>query len=136
MTPVPAGRLWFGLLGAPAAWLVTEFLGYLLAARSCEAGRNGINAYGVGSPPVVVGVLAFLMLVVAAAAAWVAGGTLRRLGARPAPAAAGHATGRSAEWGRERFMALAGVLTGVLFAVGIILIGVPPLLVRACSQAR
>lgn len=137
MTPVSAGRLWFGLLGAPAAWFVTEFLGYLLAARSCEAGRNGINAYGVGNPPVVVGVLALLMLAVAVAAAWVAGGTLRRLGARPGAAAAGRLEGdRAAEWGRARFMALAGVLTGVLFALGIVLIGLPPFLVRACSEAR
>lgn len=137
MTPVSAGRLWFGLLGAPAAWLVTEFLGYLLAARSCEAGRNGINAYGVGNPPVVVGVLALLMLAIAAAAAWVAGGTLRRLGARPGAAAAGRpGVDQSAEWGRARFMALAGVLTGVLFALGIVLIGLPPFLVRACSEAR
>ena len=135
--PIPPGRLWFGLLGAPAAWLVAELLGYLLAARSCEAGRNGINAYGVGDPSLVVGLLTLLMLAVATAATWTAGGSLRRLGlSSGAITADGRRSDRPAEWGRARFMALAGVLTGVLFGLGIVLIGLPPLLVRACSEAR
>lgn len=135
--PVPPRRLWFGLLGAPAAWLVTEFLGYVLAARSCEAGRNGINAYGVGRPALVVGVLALIMFAVAAIAAWVATGSLRQLGAWPGGLTADGRNGaRSAAWGRARFMALAGVLAGALFALGIVLIALPPFLVRACSEAR
>jgi hypothetical protein len=134
---ITPGRLWFGLLGAPAAWAVTEFLGYALVARSCEAGRNGLNAYGVGNPPVAVGVLVLLMLAIAAAAAWTAGGSLHRLGGWPGIAARPRPEGdRPAEWGRARFMALAGVMTGALFGLGIILIGLPPFLVRACSEAR
>jgi hypothetical protein len=135
--PVPSGRLWLGLVGAPAAWLVTEFAGYILAARSCEAGRNGINAYGVNSPSVVVGVLALAMLAVAAGATWIAGGNLRRLGAWPRGVMAdGGDAGRPAEWCRARFMAVAGILAGALFALGIVLIGLPPFLVHACSEAR
>lgn len=135
--PVTSGRLWFGLLGAPVAWLVAEFVGYLMAARSCEAGRNGINAYGVGNPSVAAVVLALLMLAVAGAATWVAGGTLHRLGLSLRSLAGDGRNGdHPVEWGRARFMALASVLSGVLFGLGIVLIALPPLLVRACSEAR
>jgi hypothetical protein len=99
-------RLWFGLIAAPAAWMVAELAGYIMSSKDCSRGS-----------PAVVG-LSALMAVLAAAGLFVA---LRNLRARES---------------RERFMAFAGVLVSALLLLNIVYFGVPPFLVNACSGGR
>ena len=126
--PVGLKRLWVGVLAAPAAWLVMEMVGYYLAARSCEPGIAGVPMLGTAHPrvtQVIIDVVAAIVALIGLATA------LRSWRALPQP-------GRDAtpELGRAHFMAFVGVLTSVLFLGGILMFGLPPFFVNACSQAR
>ncbi len=126
--PVSSKRLWVGVLAAPAGWLLLELVGYYLAARSCEPGASGIPLGGTSNARVTQVAIAIVAIVIALIGLVTAIGNWRAL---PQP-------GREppAELGRAQFMAFVGVLTSVLFLGGIVLFGIPPFLVNACSQAR
>ena len=127
--PVSSRRLWAGMLVAPTAWVLTEAVGYYLAARSCEPGTPGVPLEGTAHPAATQGLLALAALIVSAAglatafANWV---VLRTSGAYNG----------SPEWERARFMAFGGILLSVVFLAGIVFFGLPAFLVSACSQAR
>ena len=127
--PVGLKRLWFGVLAAPTAWLLMEVVGYYLAARSCEPGIGGVPLAGTAHPSVTQVVLDLVALVAAIAGLLVSLESWRAL--HPKPDAES-----SAEWGRAHFLAFVGVLASALFIGGIVLFGLPPFLVNACSQAR
>ena len=126
--PVSVKRLWVGVLAAPAAWLVMEMVGYYLAARSCEPGTGGVPLLGTAHPRVTQVIMDGGAVIIALIGLTTAIQCWRAL---PQP-------GRDAtpELGRARFMALVGVLTSVLFLGGILMFGLPPFFVNACSQAR
>jgi hypothetical protein len=126
--PVGLGRLWFGVLAAPAAWLLMEIVGYYLAARSCEPGTGGVPLTGVSNLRTTHVILDVIALVVASIGLLTAVRSWRAL-----PQPRGEAT---AARGRAHFMAFLGVLTSVLFLGGLVLFGVPAFLVNVCSQAR
>jgi hypothetical protein len=97
--PSGLGPLWFGLLGAPAAWAVQELASYALASHGCaHAGGSG------GAWAAAVSVVAVL---VGAAAALVAARSWRDDG--------------GAEAGPAGFMSFAGMLTSGLFLVALIM---------------
>ena len=127
---VEGRRLWAGLLLAPAARVVAEVAGYYMASRSCEPGAPGLPLESFAAPRVAQVVLVLLMLAAAIVGLVLAAGSWRSL------AAQGEMHGAPPEFGRARFMALAGVLVSVLFAGGLLLFGISAFLVNACSQAR
>jgi hypothetical protein len=134
-----------GLVLAPAAWLVAFTIGYLLAARSCE-GDNGMHATGVAGVRWVNLGIAIIMACVAAFGLLTALGSLREAKRTPAPndreaeleagALDPEARGPVPWWGRELFMARAGVIGSALFLAATALFLVPPLVLNVCSQAR
>ena len=123
--PRPRGRLWFGLVAAPAAWAVQGALGWLIEMRTCEA--------AAASPTMglrlVIAVLGLAALLIALTGAVIAYRSWRRLSAEPSLS---HAQGHA----RAEFMALGGVLVSAVFAVGILWAWLPPLLVDACLVVR
>lgn len=121
-------RLWMGVLLAPGAWLLTEFVGYYLASRSCESGVRGVPLAGTMMPRAVQIVLCVAALVAALYGLLVAVNNDR--------AVARHPRSDAPELGRARFMSRAGIFLGILFAGGIVLFALPALFVNACSQAR
>lgn len=125
--PVRTARLWVGMLLAPVSWLVMELFGYYLAARSCEP-AHGIPMSGTAYPQTVQALLGLVFVVASVIGLLTALGNWRALrqsgGAEPP------------EYGRARFMAFGGVLVSALFLLGIVLFGLPALIVNACSQAR
>lgn len=126
--PVANARLWAGVLLAPAAWSVTELLGYVLVARACDRVPNGSVAHaGIVQDvvAVVLGIIAIVGLVIAIS-------NLRRVGDGGDREMPGVPTVR----GRARFMALAGVVMSSLFVLGIVFFALPPLFVNWCNQAR
>ncbi|HXT14363.1 MAG TPA: hypothetical protein VN706_01955 [Gemmatimonadaceae bacterium] len=126
--PVGLKRLWVGVLAAPCAWVLMEIVGYYLAARSCEPGTAGVPLLGTANPRVTQVIIAVVAIVVSLIGLVTAIGSWRAL---PQP-------GREppSELGRAQFMAFVGVLTSVLFLGGIVMFGIPPFFVNACSQAR
>jgi hypothetical protein len=125
--PVTGTRLWIGVLFAPGAWVLSGAVGYWLAERSCEPVVGGVPMRGTSHPAVVEVIVMAAALVVALAGCAVALRNWRTLRAAPRPEA-------FAAWGRAVFMALGGVITSVVFAVGIVLFALPAFLTSACSQ--
>lgn len=143
--PVSLSRLWIGVAAAPVAWTIAELAGYVLVARSCESGPNGMRAYGVENPGLALALFGLLMAAIGAYGLYVAWDSYRRIprgdpgdletqiesGAED-PANRGSAP----EWGRTRFMAHAGLITSSLFLLGTLLFVVPTFLLNNCSQVR
>jgi uncharacterized membrane protein YidH (DUF202 family) len=123
--PVPATRLWAGVLVAPIAWIVAEGVGYVLASRGCHRASPG-EAANVG---VVQDVLAAVLALVALTGLVIAAGNWRHVRDTAS-------NGSPAAWGRARFMALAGVVASALFVLGIVLFALPPLLIDVCEHVR
>lgn len=130
--PRRGGRLWVGMLMAPAAWVVAGLAGYLLVSRSCEPGSNGLGLSGFREPATVLVYVAGVMLLLSIA------GLLAAESSRRAGAAV-HLEGESAHrhaGGMTRFLAVAGIFTSALMVGGIVLFGVPAFLLQACVQAH
>jgi hypothetical protein len=137
---VPLSALWFGLVGAPAAWSVQTLVNLSLAAHSCFpyltpvtsptlGGLRGVTfAVGLASVAVCIGAT-----VVASRSWWRTreehqGGSGR--GREHAPGPAALETGE----GRTRFMALAGLLTSVTFLVVSVVNTAAIFLVSPCGK--
>jgi hypothetical protein len=127
--PVGLKRLWAGVLIAPSAWVLAEGLGYYLASRSCEPRNGGVPLRGTAHPAVTQAALSIVLILAAAAGLLIAVGNWR--GIQPQPS-----RGDATQWGRAHFMSFAGVLVSVLFIGGIVLFGIPSVLVDACRQAQ
>jgi hypothetical protein len=143
--PIPRRRLWLGLVLAPGAWLVAFTVGYVIVSRSCE-GDNGMHATGVAGVRWVDLALALVMAGVAMIGLLTAVGSLREAERKCVPndlqaeieagALDPEARGDVPWWGRELFMARAGVIASTLFLVGTLLFAFSPLVLNVCSQAR
>jgi hypothetical protein len=121
-----SAALWFGVLGSPVAWLGHLVLNYSLeewfACSPATTDKGEILGFTVNQ---VSWTLNSLMALTAAAAGVTALSSWRRL--------------RRASNGdvldRERWMAFAGMVEGVIF-VGAILLGyLPPLLLDTCATS-
>jgi len=117
MLPVPAWKLWFGLLGGPAAWTAHLLASYPLVPLACHRDLE-IVLYGITALTGGVALAASLV-------AWHAWKTL----ARHDP----EATVELARVRRARFMALSGaVLSGFFFIVTLVE-GLPVPLQNPCD---
>ena len=146
--PVTKGRLWLGIVTAPAAWAPTELVGYVMVSRSCEPGWNGLSAHGVTRPGVVLTAIAVVMVLVSLGALVVAAGSRRALRDREAPndravrASSGSQLPEDAplapdpRWTRASFMAFAGIASSALCGLGILFWSVPSFLLNVCSQVH
>lgn len=144
-TPVARRRLWLGLYLAPLAWIFAWGAGYVLVARSCE-GDNGMHATGLPGARWIDLAWAVLMCIVAGIGLAVAMSNLRESKEKPRPddrlmeisagAVDPEARGAVSWWGRELFMARAGVIGSAIFLGGTLLLIYPPFVLNICSQAR
>jgi len=145
---VSKGRLWAGVATAPAAWALSELVGYVLVSRSCEPGWNGLNAHGVSQPGTVLTAIAIVMTLVSVGALMLAVGSWRTLRDREAPDDRAVRASSGAElpdgappaadpsWTRARFMAFAGIFTSAICGLGLLFWSVPSFLLDTCSQVR
>ncbi|MBW3634144.1 MAG: hypothetical protein KY456_14055 [Chloroflexi bacterium] len=108
--------LWFGVLGGPIAWSLHLVISYLLVRPVCWDG--GILALHLISLGLVLTALA------AAAVSW-----RQWRSARDSADADMHGTGS-----RVGFMAVFGILSGVLFAVATVVAWVPIFLIGPCVE--
>jgi len=114
---VPGWLIGFGLFAGPAAWSVQSLLDVALAGYACYPKDEPLAAplwSGLPTALASANVVAIVVCVLGGIAAWVA---YRKSGAeRPGSA---HHLLESGD-GRTRFLALAGVLTSVLFIVAVV----------------
>ena len=109
------------LLGAPLAWTLHLFLGYLAVALGCTTGWTGTA--------VVIAVLTVLLAAAAIAVGWIALRSWRQVQ---------HAT----SWehavdeagGHEGLLFLVGVFLAALFTLLILMNGVAPFVVPICAS--
>ena len=134
--PAPAVRtvtpsaLWFGLFGAPVAWSLQLLASYALVAHGCYPDAEPMTIPVVPGLKTLVlgtGVAALVVALLAGGSAW------RSWRATPQEHGGGHEALLEAGEGRTRFMALAGMLLGAVFALGIVMNVVPLLLLRPCG---
>jgi hypothetical protein len=119
---VTEARLWTGVLAAPAAWLVAEGVGYVMAARMCEP------SIGIASSPEATHARAVNTIVCVACLIIALVGLIAAIGnAREV---------RSVGNGRATFLSLGGAFTSALFTLGIVLFSLPAFVVNVCNQAR
>ena len=122
----PSGRLWTGMLLAPAAWLLSEGVGYVVSSRLCEPG-TGIASSGEATHARLLHVVVCLICLVLAVLGFaVAVGNLRAL----------RRDSSSPRRGRVTFMSVGGAFMSALFTVGIVVFAAPALIVNVCNQAR
>jgi hypothetical protein len=107
--------LWVGILLPPFAWFLHQQLSYMLVPWACSTGRQFI-LYGV----------TLAMLLLAIGSGLTARQSWRRLG-RDEPHEAGEVVARS------RFMAIVGMLSGVMFSLVILARGIPSFILNACE---
>lgn len=146
--PVAKARLWLGIATAPAAWALTELVGYVMVSRSCEPGWNGLDAHGVNQPGVVLTTITIVMVLVSLGALVLAAGSWRALRDRQAPNDRATRASSGSElpedtplapdpaWTRASFMAFAGIFASALCGLGILFWSLPSFLVNTCSQVR
>jgi hypothetical protein len=127
--PAPARRdaalsaLWFGFVGAPAAWSVQTLVNLSLVSHSCYPRLTPLASPATGGVRGIAFTVSLVALAVCLAAAFVSWRTWWRTreehqrgsgrAQQHQPSSALLETGE----GRTRFMALAGVLTSVTFLV-------------------
>jgi hypothetical protein len=121
--------LLYGLIAAPAAWVVGEIVDAGLAQEACFPGTEPLATPAFANLHTIHIVVLVISLLVSASAAMVALGAWRAT--RNERAGGPHALLSIGE-GRSRFMALAGVLTSVGFFVGTLFSVPAVLLVPSC----
>lgn len=117
-----AGRLWFGLLGAPIAWAMHFAICYSLIGIACAAGWDRNQLLGLNSVAALVLLSTLAALPVALAALAVA----RRVGRH-----AGQQDQAQAE--RDRHMSRAGLLAGGFFLLALLFEALIALVVQPCG---
>jgi hypothetical protein len=119
-TPV---RIWYGIAGAPAAWVTQSTLIWWVSSRGCV---------GTGA-----GAWVRVVVAVICAAAFVAGATALALSIRdwtamkPAPA-----LNRARGTETAEYLALAGVLVSAVFVLAIGWTALPALVFDLCERTR
>jgi len=136
---VRRAALWFGLLGGPLAWSVQTLVNLPVTSHGCFPRLIPLGTPitgGMRGIAFVVSVAALITVVAAAAIAW--GSWLRTRDERQGDT--GGAAHHGAEQalletgeGRTRFMALAGVLTSLLFLVASLVHAAAIFLVAPCG---
>lgn len=132
--PVPGaslGALWFGLLAAPLAWSAQLMVDYALIAHTCFPDATPRAMPILPSAQTIVLGVSVLAILTGIAGVVVAARSYRRVGGQ-------HEADRQQfhdapiALGRERFMALAGIVASSLFLGGIVLHTVGILMLPPC----
>jgi H+/Cl- antiporter ClcA len=109
--------LWFGLFGAPAAWVVQHVSGYALTEVSCTEGSVSLDPWTIAVTAVAA--------VIAALAGAAAVATWR----------ATHDAGKAPPASRVHFLSVMGMVHTPLFLMIILMSGVGASLLDRCVQS-
>lgn len=123
--------LWFGILGAPGAWLVVQMFDYGAASQFCGARSAEPAAQLVRATAPSFLWLTGLAFLVALAGCWVAYRNWRRT--RNEQSGSGHHLLELGE-GRTRFMAMCGLVTSVSFSLAFLFTGAYMIVAPLCAR--
>ena len=112
--PASVGALWWGILIGPTAWALDEGISYAIAQHACSTGHFYLLHLITGA--------ALLLALTGVLVAW------RQLG----PVRQGRDEGGSPV-DRSWFMACLGILMSVAFALTIIALAVPKIVLSPCD---
>jgi len=115
-TDVSERALWFGVLAGPLAWLLHLGLSYPLVPLSCATEWGAVFH--------LISLVTALAAVAAATVAWQSWQQLRAEGPEG-----------TVQYGRQGFMALAGLLKSILFLAVILAQWLPVLFISPCNYA-
>jgi hypothetical protein len=132
--PVPAnrissGRLWFGTCAGAVAWAVHGLISVMIATQACKDGSGSLGPLDPSGVRLLLGMLTFVLLLVAAAGAITSYRNWKLL-------AEDRNLTLDEGLGREDFMSIIGVFVGIVFFIGILWAGLPSLLIHVCVNAR
>ncbi len=117
-TEIAPGRLWFGLLAAPAAWSVQGLLGWFFGARIC-------TEMSIGGVRTVVGLIGIAAIAVSVVALAVGIGNWRTATAET-----------DAAENRIEFMSLGGVLVSGAFILATFWATLNAVFISVCGGVR
>lgn len=117
-----AGRLWTGVLLAPAAWIAHGALGWYFGYQAC-AGMSS------GTARVALGILFVVAATLALTGGWIAWNNWGQTTAE-------RHVGDIKAWDRVEYMAAGGVLVSGVFTLAIVWNGLIPLFVFECGGMR
>ena len=126
----PGLRIWFGIIGAPAAFSIEELLGWLLSSGTCPRGSpEGYGGFPVlaNSRPILLVIAAVALLV--SLGALVVGVTEWRRSRDP-----GITSIRGTL--RPDFLAAAAMLVSFVFTLGVLWMSVPVFWLPQCEVVR
>ncbi len=126
---IPAAKLWFGATGGAVAWALQGFTCFMMAVQAC---KTGVGTWGPLSPVAVrilIGGVSLAYLAVALLSSWVSYKNWRRL-------ADERSLMHTEAYGREEYMALAGIFVGLIASVGLIWSGIAPIFCNVCDIYR
>ena len=128
-TPVPAKRLWFGLVASAAAWISLGIIDILITWRACvHQEQSGTASAHPGARALYIVAAVILFLVVVSA------GTLSYRNWRTISSQ--REILRAAATDRREFMALLGVFVSITLGMGVLWLAIPPLVIELCARAR
>jgi hypothetical protein len=122
--------LWFGLFGAPLAWSVQELVNTPVVGHACFPRSEPLASPSFHATVGFALGVSVAMALVALAALLTAASTWRAV-RRGHPGE--HAALLDVGEGRTRFMALAGVLLGAVFLLGIVMHAIPLFILPPCG---
>lgn len=124
--------LWFGLLGAPVAWSLSELIGYAVVAHSCFPRGEPLTTPSVGATWVTALIAEIILLLIALSALWVAWRQWRL-----------YEPGKRVGWRVEivkshdarayRYLAFSGILLGTIFSALVLFSVIALFVVPTCS---
>jgi hypothetical protein len=132
---VSAGAIWFGLLGAPAAWSLHELTAFAVVAHSCFPRETPLAAPGVGAPwatalaVIVVTLIIALLSLLTALRSWRATAPDETQGGDDWSAA----LVQSSKAHAARYLAFSGILLASIFTAMIVYSGIAMLMLPICS---
>ena len=119
---VRPGRLWAGVLLAPAAWVAQGALGWWFGYEAC-------TPFGIGGARAAVTVLSIVALAMAITGGWIAWTNWGRTTSERHPT-------QVKAWDRVEFMSAGGVLVSGVFALGIAWAALSAALLHECGGMR
>lgn len=126
---LPQRRLWFGTTGAAAAFALDGFLCFLISTQACQDGNGDLGPLGGPGVRILLGVISLIFLAIAV---WGGLTSLRNYRAVSEQRSLTHGEALN----REAFMALIGVFLSTAFTIGIIWVGLSPILLNVCINGR
>lgn len=114
--------LWFGFLAGLIVWPLLLFVDYAFEAMACNAGvSSGVITIWLH----VITLIAVLIMIAAIAVSWRSWQTMGK--------GDGTESGPDVAGGRASFMALSGVILGILFLFFILVSDIAPFYLSACG---